>query len=332
MAKFKKMAKVLTDAKRKERDDHAITKAQEVSWADWFQGYPVDREFASFLVDLSAAMPTAKFYPNDMYRTVKHVEITTADHVPGHENISFYVMDEFLVYMDEYPFELGRVNYKNNSTSGYSSSNKTFGVYSRKIDNAKYQPHRDQRNMIMSTDPKKAIKTARTYLVPYTHAEMATILYSNIQEPVEKVQSQAESKVWSLGNTMRGNDVITELMHLSKLGVEFKTEAFREAANKIGELMGKVDEEKRRSVSALFARVRTTDGFTFVDVIEAHDLRKNHVRPVFGMGTQPTTYSNEEVPEDIAGAISVLSILEDGQYVERVGQKFDATTYWIERG
>ena len=47
---------------------------------------------------------------------------------------------------------------------------------------------------------------------------------------------------------------------------------------------------------------------------------------------QSTTYSMDELPEDIGGAISVLSILEDGQYVPRVGQKVDDTTFWIERG
>jgi hypothetical protein len=39
-----------------------------------------------------------------------------------------------------------------------------------------------------------------------------------------------------------------------------------------------------------------------------------------------------DLPEDIVKSISVLSILNDKQYVPRVGQKIDEYTYWIERG
>jgi hypothetical protein len=48
-------------------------------------------------------------------------------------------------------------------------------------------------------------------------------------------------------------------------------------------------------------------------------------------GSQPTTYYADELPEEIAGRVSVLNILEEGQYVARVGQKIDETTFWIEK-
>jgi hypothetical protein len=39
-----------------------------------------------------------------------------------------------------------------------------------------------------------------------------------------------------------------------------------------------------------------------------------------------------EIPEDIMGAVSVLSILNNGQYVANVGMKIDEKHFWIERG
>jgi hypothetical protein len=40
----------------------------------------------------------------------------------------------------------------------------------------------------------------------------------------------------------------------------------------------------------------------------------------------------EEMPEDIVGAVSVLSILSNNQYVQNVGMKMDSNHFWIERG
>lgn len=329
MARFKKLKNLFADKARIDRNDQVVTKAKEVEWGTWFDGMPVVPEFAEFLTELSRSMPHVKFYPHDMYRETRYVPITTADHVPGTENKSFYLVDEFLVYVDEYPFELGRVNYRNNSASP-SSSARTYGVYSRKIDNAKYAPHRDQRSMVMSTDVKKAIKACRTYLVPYTHSEMATVLYKRVQEKIESTAQEAENKVWKLANSIGRTDMVAEIQNLVAQGVTFKTEAFNLVASEITGLMADAKEEKARHVCAAFVRVRTTDGFTYVDVQEAKDVRKNYSRPIFT--EQLTTYPMDELPEDIAGAISVLSILEDMQYVARVGQKVDDTTYWIERG
>ena len=49
-------------------------------------------------------------------------------------------------------------------------------------------------------------------------------------------------------------------------------------------------------------------------------------------GTQALTYLVNELPQDIAGQIAVLNILEDDGYVANVGMKIDDSTYWVERG
>ena len=44
-----------------------------------------------------------------------------------------------------------------------------------------------------------------------------------------------------------------------------------------------------------------------------------------------TSYSIDELPEDLAGKIAVLNILNDEQYAVRVGYKYDNNIFWIER-
>jgi hypothetical protein len=39
-----------------------------------------------------------------------------------------------------------------------------------------------------------------------------------------------------------------------------------------------------------------------------------------------------ELPEDAVGSISVLSILENDQYVADVGMKLDSNHFWIQKG
>jgi hypothetical protein len=44
-----------------------------------------------------------------------------------------------------------------------------------------------------------------------------------------------------------------------------------------------------------------------------------------------SSYSVEDLPEDIAGKIAVLQILNDEQYAVRVGYKYSNNIFWIER-
>lgn len=326
MAKLKIMKKLFADRRAMENIDMAKDKAKEVGWVHFFQDHPVTPEFKEYLEQVAVAMPHVKFFPFQSYGDYK--EYTTEEGYT--ERKRFYVWDEFGLYMDEYPFDMGRVNYRNNAVKGVNSE-KTYGVYSRKIDNNKYSPERDQRYMVMTTDLKKAVKSVRTYITPYTHAEMAMALFAGVQEKVERVKHDTQMAVHRLFGNISRDDTIAEMLSLVRQGVQFKTEAYQKIASQIVDAYDTARDEANRRVSCLFVRVRHEGEFSYVDTIEASNVATS-TRPSFLNGSTPTTYSMDELPEDLAGAISVLSILEDGQYVPRVGQKVDEITYWIERG
>jgi hypothetical protein len=319
MAKLKIMKEFLND----DRYAGMISKAQESSreaqWSNWYGDYPVVYEMVELMQLLGKAMPHVKVYPTNF-------ELIRAT-LP--EGLACTVINEFCIYMDEYPFDLGRVGWNSYAVGDYTNS--SYGVYSRKIHNEKFAYHRDQYHMVMTLDAKKAAKNACKYIVPYTHKELATAFYVDARSEVESVYDKAQEKMNAIAYDLRydSKSILAEILHLKKLGIEFKTEAFRKAASGVEEAVNKFTEEDNRVVQMLFVRFRKVGEDMYVDVQEVSDVRRNG-KPTFV--SPQITCAMSDLPEDIAGSISVLNILDDKQYVARVGQKIDETTFYVERG
>lgn len=322
MAKLRKMKQLLQDQAYKERIGNAKQVSKEHGWESWFDEYPIPKELSTFLTELRSSVPTMKFFPANI--SIANYSRGTV----GQANTCF-VCDEFSVYMDEYPFDLGKVGYKDYSVS---KGENTFGVYSRKIINPKYRGDNEQHNMVMTSDVKKAVKNARKYIVPYTHKELSIAFYDGAQKEVNHVYDMANSKVRDVSRIVTNDSraVITELMHLLSVGVTFKTDVFKKASEEIAEAYNAHKEEELRTVNLLFVRLRKVGEEVYVDIQETDNVRRNYNKP--STSKPQETYLISKLPDDIAGSISVLSILSDGQYVPRIGQKIDENTYYIERG
>jgi len=322
MAKLKVMKDLIADTNVRAKIDRATDTAKQIGWTNWFNGVPVPQELEKYMNTLSNSMPRMKFYPVEFTQVWQ----TQADGSHKH----YYIVDEFSAYMDEYPFDLGRVGYRDYSVDDGKDS--TYGVYSRKIANEKYRSNRDQYHMMMTNDMKKAVKLASTHLVPYSTKELATAYYKHMQNHVESMYEKAQRGAVDVVSNIRGDSkiILAEIMHLKSLGVQFKTDEFIKASERIEDAYNLAKEEAQRTVTALFVRFRKVGEYTYADVQPTDDVRKSSYSP--RISSPPTTYAMSELPEDIAGSISVLSILNDKQYVPRVGQKIDEHTYWVERG
>lgn len=323
MATLRKMKTLLADTNYSERIEHASTTSKDVGWQNWFQSYPVHAELEGLMNNVAKAMPSAKFYPAEFTRRMENDK-------------THYLVNEFSVYMDEYPFDFGRVGFRDYAVGRGDSRGKppTFGIYSRKIHNTKYSDGRDQFHMVMTASADKAVKLAGKYLVPYTNRELAQAYYKGVQREMDKARHDAHKEMNNLVgdtiNRMDNNAIAMEIVSLMAQGAKFATQGFKDIADRVHAVTDKVKEENARKVDAWFVRLRKVGEDTYVDVQVADDVRKNDYKP--SLVGQPTTYPEKEVPEDLLGSISVLSILEDGQYVPRVGLKIDERTFWVERG
>lgn len=330
MATLRKMKSLLEDKGYKERIDHAIETSKKAGWTTWFGEYPVAHKLKEVLEGVAKAMPYVKFYPATLVR--KDGEQLYVQNNKAVEDC--YIINEFSVYMDDYPFDFGRIGYKDYSVKkDYNKTENSFGIYSRKIKNPKYGEGRDQFHMVMTASPDKAIKMASKYLVPYTHRELAQAFYRNVQGCMVEAKVEADNAKFALGreiNFLDADIILSEIANLKAQGVKFKHTEFNQVADKLDDVIAKVNEERARRPSALFVRFRQVGNDTYADVQNCSDVRSNDYKPVLSEAIQ--TYNQADLPEDIAGSVAVLSILEDGQYVNRVGQKVDERTFWIERG
>jgi hypothetical protein len=330
MSKLARINKVIADASHQEKLNFVAEEAKGLGHKVFFNGVPVEQELLEFAQGVQKAMPKVKFYPNTF--EYKNVPINDENGV-YQTTRSMRVCDEMFVYMDDFPFDMGRISWCDNAV-GKSGEN-TYAVYSRKISNAKYATHRDQHYMIMTKDMDKAVKNARKHLVPYTTRELAQAFYEPIHNQVSKVLEHAKGRMYNGAREVSHAhmSILQEIRFLKKQGVEFTTPEFRELAGKVDQLVEDYEEQEKRKVSALFVRFRQVGDSTYADLQEVLDVRDIRWDAKMNTtGAQAVSYVLDELPQDIAGQIAVLNILEDDGYVANVGMKIDDSTYWVERG
>lgn len=282
--------------------------------AEYFNGWKVSKEMFDYLNALTKAMPKTKFAP---YNT------------EWFNNGCERQICKFAVYMDEFPYALGFVGHGFFSVKGGS---RAYMIESRKIKNTKYSPHRDQYYMQMTTDLKKAVKNASTYLTPYSIKELAHFTYRAFSRNVEKVKDDVDGLHHKITRPIRDKTsvVIAEMKNLMAQNVTFVTQEFQDLAKIFVDTLAEQEEERKRHVFGVYVRIRNIGTDTYADIYKVYDV-KNNLYSVKDDGSSSTTTLVADLDPEIAGNIAVLNMLQDEQYVPRVGYKVDATTFWLER-
>jgi hypothetical protein len=303
--------------------------ATQAKWSKFFQGVPCPHDLKEFAEKLSEVMPTVKFLPID----TEYVSVPVLDANGVYQtNNSIRVFNEFAVYLDEFPFDIGRINFKDNGARKNKSH--TYGVYSRKISNAKYAYHRDQHNMVMATDVKKAVKNAMKYFSPYSTKELAQAYYDPIRSNVGKSQEEAIRNARNFASPLTNDyvELLREIHSLKQRGVEFKSIRFRQMAEGIDDILATYEHENNRNIGAIFVRFYQVGDQTYYSTQHAIEIKKHHNNLQGSEENKAEGKPVSEIPEEIMGSVSVLSILNDGQYVPNVGMKLNSNHFWIERG
>jgi len=303
-------------------------KAFDRGWRCEYMGVPVPTDLKDFITEVSKAMPHLKFLPYEDCNVEDSVIIDGE-----HRILICTVMTEFIVYTDDAPLEVGRISFQDNSASR-SGKELTYGIYSRKIRNPKFSSGRNQHNMVMSKDLKKAVKHAKTYLLPYTTSELAKVFYDDIHDRAGDSLSHAKRQMLGTLDPIGHNReiMITELLNLMTQGVTFVTSEFRDIAKCLQDRVEVYTEQAKRQVDAVFVRIYNIGEDPYADVQIAYNVRQNRNWQTALDKNSVTTYKMSELPEDIAHAVATLSILNNKQYVNHVGMKVDERHFWVERG
>jgi hypothetical protein len=306
----------LTSSTFRSRVERAKKSVDEYGWKHIYDGMAIPKELKEFLSEVQKGMPHVKFIAcNDK------MEIDTQT---GNR---FYLMNYFLVTMEEYPYQIGHIGF--GDFSAKKNNKDTYVVHSRKIRNPKFNESRDQFHMVMTSDLKKAITNAKKYLVPFSTKELAMYSYDGIAYNSQAALTHAHSQMTKTLDPINyaKNLWIEELLNLQNQGVTFVSQQFQDIMKVLPERVDIYNEEKSKKVYGLFVRLYNVGGDTYIDVQRANDLRNSS----HSFTPEVQTFPMSSAPQDILGGVATLAILEPKQYVTNVGMKVDDKHYWIER-
>jgi hypothetical protein len=235
------------------------------------------------------------------------------------------------VHMPNDPYILGWIGYGDFQTT-VSADQKSYTVYSKNIMNMKYADYNDQYYMAMSVNLSTAVRNAKKYLRPLTTKDMAIEEYDTMIKLSEKSKDKAEllrtnALMDLLRQSVSGktNALVEYMRALVSVGHEFTDKELE------GTLLNyfKAEEEanvlKKKKVKTLFVRIYEKYGKQVFDVVSVikNPQRWGHIADSL------TTYDKDKVPEDIMGKVSVLSMVDNGHWVDDVGYRVDATMFHV---
>ena len=289
------------------------------NYTDWphkLDGIPVHREVYNFGTELRRSYHGFRFHASSKDNHTSHREFGT---IRAYSDVT--------VYIEGADYAVGVIGFGRT----YGVKEVTVGVHmvqSRKIANAKFKDNREQYHMMFASDPKKALRTALSKLVPYSPKEMADISLHDFKSHVNKVRNDIHSEIGGLiGPLMDYNTMMTEMRSLIAQNTMFVTERFQRAAAGFIAAEAASSAVRNKPIHGYYVYVRMVGDEQWVDIVEATDAQRYHNVN----GCPVTSVPVSDVPEDIQGKVAVLSMAAIGQYMQGVGVRTTEKSFWLER-
>lgn len=221
-----------------------------------------------------------------------------------------------IVFVDS-RFPTNTVHYKRNlavleANTVDDKGRKIYVLRSRLIKNEKYAQHNDDYHSRETTDRKKLSKFLRDYVKPYSPQEISQ-MGSNMSDDYFSWQNEARRNFRAVAGQVSESDIAEEVAYLKSVGVQFRSDKFRDIATKGLELY---NEMKRRQDS---------------DIKNVH-VYINPDESVHVTVSEDKTYSYDTldgVPEIVRQQVAMLMMVDMKQYVPEVGKRTDEKMFWV---
>jgi hypothetical protein len=196
--------------------------------------------------------------------------------------------------------------------NGFDKSGKPLiKMTSKRISNEKYSAHNSEYHTRVSSDPKKVLKWMKDYIKPYTPHEVAEKTRDRAVSAHGTWQSTASDAMSGM-NYVDQKDLYAEIEALVSVGVQFRTDRFRELAER------GLPAYREAKARANAYRPRTHVIVNSDDSVVVTDDKESTAYDSFDM-----------VPQDVQQQVSLLRMMEADQYLPEVGIKFDKNVFWI---
>lgn len=245
------------------------------------------------------------------------------------------------VYRKQDTYAMGYVAYGNFQDK--SDAEDQYVVFSPNISNGKYN-WGDRMYMASAANRDKAVKNAVKHLRPLNTQQVLEQVQGDfcdqIQEAEHKARKELQSAVSPVNKSVfeinRYRDpapsaLHNELRHMLQSGHEFLDKQLESELRTAFTAMDTRAELRRaHDTPHKFVEVLTTNGdplFRGFNRVESSRQSPDRVNSTTGF-----VYQQHDLPEDLAGGISVLSMVDVGQYVAGVGYRAAPNMFYITRG
>ena len=239
------------------------------------------------------------------------------------------------VHMPNDPYVMGYIGYGDFQTTAKAMQS-SYVVSSRHIMNYKYADYNDQHYMAMSINLSTAVRNAKKYLRPLTTKDMALDdrTESDMRRKSKNTKSEMDVK---RNNTLSDllaksnrekkieyNPMLEYMRTLVKVGHEFTDKELESELLSYFKLEEDANAISNNGVDVDYVRIYEKYGKQVFDVVPL--IPKEYGRSDLG---NIITYDKDKVPEDVMGKVSVLSMVENGHWVDDVGYRVDATMFYV---
>jgi len=213
-------------------------------------------------------------------------------------------------------FPTNSVHYKKNlavlETNGLDDKGRrVYILRSRLIKNEKYSEHNDDYHSRETTDIKKLSRFLRDYVKPYSPQEISE-MGGDVTGDYHDWQSDARSSFRRVVE-VSSIDIAEEVAYLKSVGVQFRSDKFRQIATKGLELHEEVKRRENNDIKNVHVYINPDES---VHVTVADDK----------------TYSYDTldgVPETIRQQVAMLMMVDMKQYVPEVGKRTAEKMFWV---
>ena len=214
-------------------------------------------------------------------------------------------------------FPTNTVHYKRNlavleTNTVDDKGRRVYVMRSRLIKNEKYAEHNDDYHSRETTDLKKLSKFLRDYVKPYSPQEISQ-MGNDMSEDYHNWQNEARRNFRAVAGQVSESDVAEEVAYLKSVGVQFRSDKFRDMATKGLELYSELKRRQDSNIKNVHVYINPDES---VHVTVADEK----------------TYSYDtldSVPETVRQQVAMLMMVDMKQYVPEVGKRTDEKMFWV---
>jgi hypothetical protein len=180
--------------------------------------------------------------------------------------------------------------------------------------------------MWTSVNPKRALSNALGALRPHTPIAVAKYYATNVASKVWHSDYEGQDKVTKVrGKVVRHDSLEQELRGIVASGYTFINAEFSDA---VTSFLHEVDEYalRQQKIDMVYVRAYMLGDQQVFDTVPIANMHKNYN---FDVEESSTRYTEDTLPEDIRGKLSMLLMVNMNEYVDGVGMRAHDEIFYV---